>query len=183
MMIPELFEMVVRSSTTGTGLHAAWNVSHTWRDTIRHILRTPDSPVSFFKPSKTPAAALGDTLQSGPVASILEPSAHEFEAFLHSLSVIRQTYDDCLVQHDEEPAFDLVPRPLTDSPGFSPPFIPARLLALANLPVSLTHEVTLSDFVGPRKEKWKISRLYLVLTESASGIVSLWQDQIQPGHV
>jgi hypothetical protein len=104
-------------------------------------------------PNKAPVVALGDTVQNGPVASLLEPSVYEFEAFIPSLSVIRQTYDECLVCNGQEPGSSIIPSPLAGSPGFYLPFIPARLLCSKSLPVSLSHEDTLNELVGPAREK------------------------------
>jgi hypothetical protein len=102
MILPELFEMVVRSTSAETQIRTAWNVSQTWRQTIRHILRAPNI-VSFQDTGASTAVAFGDILQSNEFDSLLKPSAEELNGFFQSVSILRQNYDDCRVQRSEDP--------------------------------------------------------------------------------
>jgi hypothetical protein len=101
MMLPELLELVFRSTGAETQINVAWNVSQTWPQSNRHILRSL-SPVSFQDTGTSTAVAFGNNLQSNEFDSLLKPSAEDLQEFLRSVSILRQTYDDCRVQRGED---------------------------------------------------------------------------------
>jgi hypothetical protein len=102
MMLPELLELVLCSTSAETQIHIAWNVSQTWRQTIRHILCAPN--IVFFQDTgASTAVAFGDILKSNEFDSFLKPSAKELNGFFQSASILRQSYHDCRGQRGEDP--------------------------------------------------------------------------------